>query len=110
MKSADHVSKLNHLEAEGKLPPDPIYTISKTEADFTNLASTVPAGGSFSGPIYMEMTDVNGTKSVQVVVPGDTIETSGTMTTDQLLQFAVLLASTEDYQEFVANWIFLYEV
>ena len=35
MKSADHTSKLNQLEVEGKSPPDPIYTIAKMETDFT---------------------------------------------------------------------------
>jgi len=105
LKSADHTSKLNQLEVEGKSPPDPIYTIAKMETDFTNLVGTVPSvgGGNFTGPIYMEMTDANGSKSVQVVVPGEALEASGTMTTDQLLQSAVLLASTEDYQEFVSN-------
>ena len=105
MKSADHTSKLNQLEVEGKSPPDPIYTIAKMETDFTNLVGTVPSvgGGIFTGPIYMEMTDANGSKSVQVVVPGEALEASGTMTTDQLLQSAVLLASTEDYQEVVSN-------
>ena len=87
LKSADHASKLSQLDAEGKPPPDPIYTIAKMGADFTNLTgstvlptSVTTSGGvgTFSGPIDMEMTDDNGTTSVQVVVSGDnTLETCG---------------------------------
>lgn len=102
LKCADHKSKLNQLEVEGKPAPDPLYTIAKSipfnkaNADFNNAAG-------FSEPIYMEVTEIDGTNTVQVVVPGNSLDAHGSMTADQLLQSAVMLASTEDYQSFVPN-------
>jgi hypothetical protein len=104
LKCADHLSKLSQLESEGKEAPDPIFSVTKsipfhaTSKDFESA--------SLPEPIYMEVTEVDGSNTVQVVVPGDIALGShhpGGMTTDQLLQSAVLLASTEDYQNFVSN-------
>ena len=96
LNCADHASKLTQLETEGKPAPDPIYSISK------NSPFKASEGG-FDEPIYITTTEVDGSNTVQVVVPGSSeagLE-AGTMTTDQLLQSAVLLASTDDYQGFV---------
>lgn len=66
LKCQDHVTKSAQFETEGKPIPDPVYSITKG-VQFN--ANPPPNAGDFGQPIYMEVTEVDG--SVQVVIPGD---------------------------------------
>ena len=60
LKCVDHANQLQRLKEEGKSLPDPIYTVTKT--------SKIDG---FHQPIYMEVTDLVDSNTVQVVVPSE---------------------------------------
>lgn len=99
LKCADHLSKMAQLEAEGQALPNPIYSVAPSSGPAETSVNVTTAADAFTEPIYMEVTQVEGSNTVQVVVPG--IEAhQGTMTTDQLLQSAFFLSSSEEYRGF----------
>jgi hypothetical protein len=102
LKCANHLNKIVQLESDSKPIPDPIYSVNKS----VNLGQKTSTAvlGDFPQPIYMEVTEVDGSPTVQVVVdPGDLEHQHGELNQEQLFQSAVLLASNDDYQEFVVN-------
>ena len=104
LKCADHAAKIAQWEAEGKPLPDPVFTIAASATkrsvpqghdhksiDFSTAVTTPQ-------PIYMQVTETDGSNTVQVVVPSDGLEA------EQLLQSAVLLTtSTDDYPQFATT-------
>lgn len=101
LKCADHLNKLAQLEAEGQTIPNPVYSIVQSNNTAQTSATSTSAHDDFTEPIYMEVTQVEGSNTVQVVVPGMSSEShQGAMTTDQLLQSAFFLSPGEEYRGF----------
>ena len=83
LKCVDHRNKLEQRKTD---LPDPIYSVTKPSFQPSTIEHN-------EQPIYMEVTDANGSNSTVQVV-------SDSITADQ---FAVLLASTDEYKEYILS-------
>ena len=107
LKCADHTSKLIQWEAEGKPFPDPIFTVAKSNSllaprpvedqNEVNVAENYPGQ-----TIFMVGTGIEGASTVQVVVPTESLDNAGALN-NQFFQSAVLLTTSDEYQEFSPN-------